>query len=159
MWLLFFSKQMKHLVTIFAALLCLACNNHEEQLPQTAVPDDSTPLFIEVTEITATSACVTITPKDSQLLYYFDTLRADYFKVYNEVYGFQCFIDGTLNTLMNTHSLSKEEILETFLFSGTTNRQFTTLTPQSDYYAIAMGIDPSGTITTTVIALPFSTTE
>ena len=111
---------MKHffkLVVLSFLLLVTACNKggdeiHNEDKPDTPEqPETKAPFKVEVIDITATAARVSVTPTDKGSKYYFDLLRAEYYKEYNEEFGFQRFIDNTIKNLMESNNFTKDEVL------------------------------------------------
>lgn len=131
--------------------------------PQPEQPEDKpateAPFTIEVLDITATEARVSVSPDDKSAKYYFDILRELYYNEYNDKFGFQRFIDNTINGLMTSNSMTKEDVLKRILSSGDDSYGFTGLEAGSVYYAVAMGIDEDGKITTDIAVQKFSTTE
>jgi hypothetical protein len=152
-------KTLLKLLYIFVALsICFSCEEREGNTdPNPDVPQDVSPFSIEVVDIKARSAKVTINPADKTAKYFSDVLRAEYYTAYNEQFGFQRFIDMTINSLMATNSTTKEEVISQILTSGSTSSTFTNLDTDSQYYAVAMGIDEDGKITTQTVAMPFKT--
>ena len=157
---------MKHffkLVVLSFLLLVTACNKggdeiHNEDKPDTPEqPETKAPFKVEVIDITATAARVSVTPTDKGSKYYFDLLRAEYYKEYNEEFGFQRFIDNTIKNLMESNNFTKDEVLSRILSAGDDSYGFTNLSADTEYYAVAMGIDSKGLITTDIISVKFST--
>ena len=150
--------------TVFAAFMFLvACGGGEnigsgnENNPDPEIPAEKSPFRVEVLDITATAARVSVFPTEKKAKYYFDILQANYYNEYNEQFGFQRFIDNTINSLMKANSMTKEDVLSRILSVGDDSYGFTTLKADSEYYAVAMGIDESGMITTKIVAVPFKT--
>ena len=148
---------MKRFIISIFALLCGACTNGVDDPVGAIMPGDSTPFNIEVADITATSAHVTVTPKDKSAKYYFDLLSADNFDLYNTQFGFQRFVNSCINNLMEIKSMTKEEVLELVLLSGDNSHTFSDLNADSDYHAVVIGTNNEGIINTDVISLPFKT--
>ena len=151
---------MATLKTIFIstlALLCGACTNGVDDPVGAIRPGESTPFYLEVTEITATSAQVSVIPKDKTAKYHFDVLTADYFDLFNDQYGFQRFVDSCIKNLMEIKAMTREEVLELMLLTGDNSHIFSDLSTDSNYHAVVIGTDDSGTISTDVITLPFKT--
>ncbi len=150
--------------TVFSAFMFLvACGGGEnigsgnENNPDPEIPTEKSPFRVEVLDITATAARVSVFPTEQKSKYYFDILQANYYNEYNEQFGFQRFIDNTINSLMTANSMTKEDVLSRILSVGDDSYGFTTLKADSEYYAVAMGIDESGMITTKIVAVPFKT--
>ena len=152
----------------FTTLFFVACNtaqtpgtdsddNNTEEPVNPDKPQSETAFTIEVVDITATAARVTVAAKDGKGKFYFDILREEYYNNYNDRLGFQNFIDYTVASLMESNGMSKEDVLSRILSSGNDSYGFTGLEAGSVYYAVAMGVNDSGTITTDVAVVKFST--
>ena len=98
-----------------------------------------------------------ITPKSKYIKYYFDVLRADYYRVYHEQYGFQRFINATINALTTKENISTDEALSTLLSMGNATYDFNSLDPDTEYYVVVIGLDINGRITTEVYSKSFNT--
>lgn len=157
-------------IIISASLLVAACGSSDEipttegenngtEQPEPELPQSKAPFTIEVLDITPTAARVSIFPESDKTKYYFDILREQYYNEYNDKFGFQRFIDNTVNNLMNANSMTKEQVLSRILSAGDDSYGFTGLEAGSVYYAVAMGIDDSGLITTNIAVKKFSTKE
>ena len=154
----------------FTTLFFVACNtaqspdtdsdnNNTEEPVNPDKPQSETAFTIEVVDITATAARVTVAAKDGKSKFYFDILREEYYNNYNDRLGFQNFIDYTVASLMESNGMSKEDVLSRILSSGNDSYGFTGLEAGSVYYAVAMGVNDSGAITTDVAVVKFSTLE
>ena len=145
-------------IILLSLFCCTACGGKEQSgNDQTDTSEEVAEFAIAVSDITATSARVAITPKSKYIKYYFDVLRADYYRVYHEQYGFQRFINATINTLTTKDSISKDEALALLLSTGNTSYNFTSLDPDTEYYVVVMGIDINGQISTEVYSESFNT--
>lgn len=164
-------RQLFSFVTILATLLFTACggediptnNNNNDGTEEPVDPDKPKPesaFTIEISELSATGARVTVAAKDSKSKFYFDILREEYFNNYNDRLGFQNFFDNTVQGLMTSNSMSKEDVLSRILSSANDSYGFTGLEAGSVYYAVAMGVDEkSGLLTTDVEVEKFTTLE
>ena len=164
-------RQLFSFVTILATLLFTACggediptnNNNNDGTEEPVDPDKPKPesaFTIEISELSATGARVTVAAKDSKSKFYFDILREEYFNNYNDRLGFQNFFDNTVQGLMTSNSMSKEDVLSRILSSANDSYGFTGLEAGSVYYAVAMGVDEkSGLLTTDVDIVKFTTLE
>lgn len=132
-------------------------NNENGSTNNPEQPEKVAPFKVEVLDITATTARVSVSPESKGEKYYFDLLREEFYNEYNDKYGFQQFIDKTINDLMTANSLSKAEVLQRILSAGDDSYGFTNLNAGCKYYAVAMGIDNNGTINTEIVSQPFST--
>lgn len=152
-------------VVVCATLISPACSDKNPTEPEspneqpTPAPTKA-PFKLTISEISATTARLSIEPVDKGITYYFDLLREDRFEDYNERKGFQAFFDSTVDWLMNSNSLTKEQVLQRILSSGDDSYGFTELDAGTTYYGVAMGIDKqTGLINTEVIVSKFSTDE
>ena len=164
-------RQLFTYIIIITTLLITACgggkdlpinneNNNDGEIPENPDgPQSEGPFTIKVLDITATSAHVTLVANDYKGRFYFDIIQDKYFNYYNEYLGFQSFLDNTIEGLVTSNGLSKEQVLFQILSSGDDSHSFTGLKAGAVYYAVAMGVDTSGTITTDVTFVKFSTLE
>lgn len=145
-------------IILLSLLYCTACGGKEQSgNDQTDTPEEVAEFAIAVSEITATSARVAITPKSKYIKYYFDVLRADYYRVYHEQYGFQRFINATINALSSKDNITTDEALVLLLSMGNATYDFNSLDPDTEYYVVVMGLDINGWITTEVYSKSFNT--
>ena len=145
-------------IILLSLLCCTACGGKEHSgNNQTDTPEEVAEFAIAVSEITATSARVAITPKSKYIKYYFDVLRADYYRVYHEQYGFQRFINATINALSSKDNITSDEALALLLSMGNATYDFNSLDPDTEYYVVVMGLDINGRITTEVYSKSFNT--
>lgn len=150
---------MKWFFCIAALLFVLLASACGEPTPTPEPEEQESPFLIAITDISATSARVAVFPTDKDSHYYFDLLTAEYYKIYAEQFGFQRFINGTTNTQIAASGATKEEVLDQIVSVGDDSYTFTNLTAETEYYALAFGIDRNGNITTEVISKPFKTTK
>lgn len=148
-------------VAVAAAFVsCTKGGDEPENTPTpTPTPDKKAPFKVEVLDITATEARVSVSPEDKATKYYFDILREEYYTEYNEQFGFQRFIDNTVKSLMETNNMTKEEVLSRILSAGDDSYGFTNLKAGSVYYAVAMGVDNKGLLSTDVVSTKFTTQD
>ena len=163
------TRQLFSFVIILTTLLSTACgggediptngdNNTGTEEPENPVkPQPESPFTIKVLDITATAARVTVAAKSSKEQFYFDILREEYFNNYNDRLGFQAFINNTVQGLMTSNNMTKEEVLSRILSSGNDSYGFTGLEAGSVYYAVAMGVSDTGLLTTDVAIVKFTT--
>ena len=145
-------------IILLSLLCCAACGGGlSNGGNQTDTPEESAEFTIELTDITATSVHVAITPKNRYIRYYFDLLRAEYYRVYNDQYGFQRFVNATINSLTTKEAISKSEALDTLLSTGDISYTFTALEPETEYYVVVMGLDINGQISTEVYSKQITT--
>lgn len=155
-------KNLLAVALIAAFVSCSGSGNSVEPTDEekpTPTPEQVVPFTVEVLDITATEARVSVTPKDKTSKYYFDLLREEFYTEYNEQFGFQRFIDNTIASLMNSNGMTKDEVLKRILSAGDDSYGFTNLKAGSTYYAVAMGIDSNGMLTTDIVSTKFNTQD
>ena len=113
---------------------------------------------IQVTNITATKATVTCTPDPlTGFTYYYDYLpkeEADLLMPTDED-KISYFVQVINEVLANYQDLSLADLID----EGVAEYTFTGLTPLTEYYAIAFGIDASGNVTTKLYKEEFTTQD
>ena len=107
---------------------------------------DSPPLagfLVEVTDITATSATVAVTPEDPTVWYHFAAgARTEYEQHGNNP---QDYAEYYLNTLRQRHPDEPfADLLDANRTQGKGNRPYTDLTPETDYIAFAVAVTEEG---------------
>ncbi len=148
-------------------LISPACSDKGSGLEEPETPNEQpdptptkAPFKLTISEVTATTARLSISPVDKGSTYYFDLLREDIFEEYNERKGFQHFFDSTVDWLIESNSMTKEQVLQRILSAGDDSYGFTNLKAGTTYYGVAMGIDKNrGLINSDVVFTKFSTEE
>lgn len=116
---------------------------------------------IDVTDVTATSATITVTPADPTLTYYFDLLTPDVFDTYSEeeiVADYKAEFDDLIDSYAAygytfTYADVLSEGIDSYTYSGN-------LDPNTEYVAFAVGIDPATfTATTAFDTVHFTTAQ
>lgn len=145
---------------IFISLLALifsACSNGVDGPVSATDPEESSTFDISVTDVTATSARVSVTSTDKAAHYYLEVLRAEYFEVYNTQYGFQRLVDSAINALMTNNELTFNQALDLLLCKGSATKDFSALEPNSSYYAVVIPLALNGHIHSDIVATSFTT--
>lgn len=127
---------------LFAALaagLVTACNDTDEPAPTPPLGG----LAIEVADITATGATITVTPEDPTLWYHFDAVtRAEYEQHGNTP---RSFTEYYLTMLRETHPDTPfADLLDEARTRGKESRSYTNLKPETDYVAFAVAVTEEG---------------
>lgn len=148
---------MKKLIISTLALLCGACSNGVDGPVSAIDPDVSEKFNIEISDVTATSASVSVTSTDKVAHYYLEVLRAEYFEVYNTQYGFQRLVDSAINALMSGSEITLNQALELLLYKGSATKQFSDLQPNTLYYAVVIPLALNGHIHSDIVATSFTT--
>ena len=129
-------KKFIYLLTLVGSLMFVSC--HEEPSPAEVT------LAINVDSITAASALVTVTPSDTNVLYYFDLLSQD---VYEDEYEGNAI--EVANDLINWIIESVEEYQDygydvevvDWLSRGVDEYNFSGLSPETNYVVFAFRVD------------------
>ena len=116
------------------------------------------PFTLKVYDISAVSATVEVQPYDIESPYYMDIINASDF-AQAQKYGFDDYMKYLLGTLEANTGLSRKEVIEMISSYGNDGFIITTLKPETEYYAVAVGINESGMTTTEVIYEAFTTLE
>ena len=111
---------------------------------------------LQIAELSATTARITVVPDNQSEHYYADVLTAEYYNAYAQ-YGLQRFVDATIQSIMATSNSNKQQALQSMLSAGTATHEFTSLEPENAYCAVALYITTEGQIIGDVGTLHFTT--
>ena len=139
-----------------AALNLAACKGSDEDKPANheLVGDGS--FEISITGITTRTAEVDVV-YSADGRFYFDVLEEEYYLEYKNELGFQQFIDNAVRNAMEYTQGDKEQALNAILSTAADGYSFSSLDPDTSYYAFAMGVDDEGKLTTSVTSKAFRT--
>ncbi len=100
---------------------------------------------LEVENVAAVSASVTVTPSITDATYYYDVLRKEAFDTvdFDDV---QAYFDAEVKRRVDAYSLTETEVIEKMLSVGVQTFNFTSLTALTDYYLIAFAVDAEGKV-------------
>ena len=114
---------------------------------------------ISVTDISSTSANVTVTPSNNDT-YYFDVVDKEFYDSYSNKADIATDYVAYLKEIVAEYTSYGYDIsLSDLLSSGSDTYYFDgNLDPNTDYYAVAFGVSANGTVTTDVTAKAFTTT-
>lgn len=132
--------------------------NKEDENPEEGEKPKETQFKIKVYDITSVSATVEVEPVDTEAPYYTDILSAGDFSQTIE-YGFDDYMKWLLEHLSEKHGKTRNEVIEMISSYGNDGFITTTLDPETEYYAVAVGIDENGMTTTDVVYEKFSTSK
>ena len=111
--------------------------------------------LVSVSNISATGATVSVSPSTTDT-YYFDVLEKEIYDAYTDKKAFAAEYIAEVKDFYESYGYSLADALssgnDTFSFDGL-------LDPNTAYYALAFGVTTSGTITTDVTTLEFTTLE
>lgn len=150
------------MMTAVATLFLAGCDSDDPEVPIDPPPPPPVDEFfnIAVTDITASTAFVTVTPDDDNTGYYFDVLSKEDFGDYeNSPKAFMEFYVDWLQE--NNPTFTLDEILEQILSTGVDSYEFSKLKAETEYLVFAVKVNDDGTIPEegstaefTTIALP-----
>ena len=110
---------------------------------------------IAVSDITSSGATVAITPSNSDT-YYFDVIEKDYLDYYTDKKDFATEMVAEIKDYYESYGYTLADALS----SGNDSYSFAgVLDPNTTYYALAFGVTNSGTITTDITTVEFTTLE
>ncbi len=139
----------------FAALVMMGCNNSSTETPS-PTPQEA-PFKLKVYDIAAVTATVEVEPADPKARYHTDVLKKSDFEQ-AQTYGFDDYLAWLTSSLVEQTSSPLNEVVDRISSFGNDGFILTTLTPETEYYAFAVGIDDKGKTTTEVVYERFFTT-
>lgn len=123
-------------------------------------PEPALELSIDVTDITTTTAKVSVTSSDETSSYYFDLFDEEDYQEYGGTpEGIAEFISDLLGYYQSQYpSMTLPQILSQIVSVGNDSYDFDGLTPGMKYYTFAIGVDATtGATTTTAVVKEFTT--
>ncbi len=151
-------NRLKLFFSILALAACTftACDDDDTVAPiPPAPPVEVVTLQIELSEPTSTSVKMTVTPSDEQLTYYFDVIQKSLFETEHNS-DWKTYVAGMIKYLTDEGKTLAESIT-LITTTGGSEYEFAELYPNTEYLAVAMGIDREGAISTEVECVPFAT--
>lgn len=144
--LLFFGALMAAITTACTPNPPEPDNNGNKQDTTVVTPPIPVQFDLAVTDITSTSASVTVTPNDNNTLYYYDVLAAEIFTQYSDAEIAELLLEEMKTDYEEYKDEYKEDygvnnFAEAYLSKGTDNWDFSGLNANTDYYAYAFAID------------------
>lgn len=146
---------------LLSALMVLGLTNCsdndpvEQPTPPPPAPSE-TPFTIDVKDVTATMVTVEVAPLDTKAGYYMDVLsEANFLEAQKS--GIDSYLLWMISNLTEQQGLTLEETLKMITSYGNDGFYLTSLKPDMNYYAIAVGINEQGLSTTEVVSVPFRT--
>lgn len=113
------------------------------------------PYNVSVSDITAVSAVVNVVPDNDDEPYYFDILtKADYDAAGGDL---SAIMNEFIQYLEGIYGSSGSEVASMLQSHGQDRDNFDGLTPDTEYYAFAIGLSDDGTVGTDVSVVPFRT--
>lgn len=150
------------MMTAVATLFLVGCSSDDPEPEPVPPPPPPVDKFfdIAVTDITASTAFVTVTPDDNATRYYFDVLSKEDFADYEN--SPKAFMEFYLDWLQeNNPTFTLDEILEQILSTGEDSYEFSKLKADTEYLVFAIKVSDDGTLPEegeteafTTIALP-----
>ncbi len=151
--------------TLLASVLLLAVACGDNPAPEVVPPNvdppqppapAEAPFEVRVLDVTAVMATVEVEPLDKTAGYYMDVLSEHNFKE-AEKSGIDSYLQWMIANLTESMDMTFEEVMEMITSYGSDGFYLTTLLPDMNYYAIAVGINEQGMATTEVVSVPFRT--
>ncbi len=144
----------------FSAFFFVACDDNDlvaPPVPPVDPPVEEVTLKIELSEPTANSVKMTVTPSDDQTTYYFDVIRKSLFeKEHNS--DWKTYVEGMIRYLTD-EGKTLAEAITVITTTGVCEYEFKELHPDTEYLAVAMGINREGNISTGVECVSFATSD
>lgn len=123
------------------------------QKPQ---PSDCT-FTITVSDIDASEASVRFVPSDQGTRYFYAVLEKELFDKAQAGEGIFADDQAFFAYMAQMDNQTLEQTIRQMTVVGTKNQRYISLTPETDYYAYAYGLEPDGFVTTELYAEPFRT--
>ncbi len=133
-------------------------NPDDPQNPSDTTKPAGELFLIELTDLNATGVNMRVEPVDYNGGYYFDVVKIDTYDYCFE-YGWQGFMDYTVNSVAESNMMTPEEVLRGITSFGADEWTFMGLDYNTDYYAVVMGIDSVGTVCTEIVSKAFKTPD
>lgn len=141
------------LLSLFAtAFFTVGCNDDK-------VDEISTdPFTVSVTDISAVSARITVTPHDNHTPYFFGTVAKSAFQ---QDYGadWQSYVERVIAQLREDSGKSVAETVSEIVVRGVQSELAESLEPETEYLAFAMQLDAHGRIVATTATREFTTLQ
>lgn len=116
------------------------------------------PFTMKVYDVTSVSATVEVEPYDTDAPYYMDIITAADF-AQAQKYGFDDYMTYLLETMEANTGKGRQEVIEMISSYGNDGFIITTLNPETEYVAVAVGISETGMTRTEVVCEAFTTLE
>lgn len=138
----------KNLFLMMGAIVALSlvgCNK-EQGGGNEPEPEKTVAFNIQVTDITATTANVTVEPSDTNAYYYYDVLDAALFDQYTEDSIAAILLSNMADQweqmgAIYEQYLGIDNMIDAFMSKGNDGYEYSELTPNTDYIAFAFQID------------------
>lgn len=151
-------KRFLLLATLLPVLFLAGCSSSDPVEPQNQpiVNPPEAPFTIDVKDVTATMVTVEVTPLNAEAGYYMDVLsESNYLEAQRS--GIDSYLIWMVGNLTESMEIELAEAIRMMTSYGNDGFYLTSLKPDSNYYALAVGIDEKGLSTTEVVAVPFRT--
>ena len=113
---------------------------------------------ITVTDIAASEAVVQVVPSDDETRYFYAVLEKETFdKAQSEEGGIFAADMVFFEYMAQMDNLTVEQTINQLTTKGGNTMRYVSLSPETDYYAYAYGLEPDGFVTTELYAEPFRT--
>lgn len=129
----------KYFYLFVAAVAALAMTSCDKNKPED--PGKGANFTIKVSDITTLSATVTVTPKDTSALYYFDCLPKELLEEYTDEELLEEELSYLLQMVEFYNAYGLAVSFEDFLSKGEDSYDFDKLDPETEYVAFAFLVD------------------
>lgn len=144
----------KNYLPLLALFLAAGCSDDDPTPP----PAPEGAFTVDVRSITRTEATVVVSPKDSAMPYTFDVIEKEALEK-NYKGSVEAVVRGYIDYMTQEEGASLPEVLASMRSVGDDYYDFTTLDPETDYVAYAIGLDDSGVCTTAATTRAFRTAD
>ncbi len=110
-----------------------------------------------ITEVTETSALLTVTPSDPNATYYFDNMSIEEFETFSDPNDIRDFCVDFYVELGAEEGLTPEESMEIMVSTGVDSWRPTAMVPGGEYLVFAFGVNIDGTYTTDIMYQTYQT--
>ena len=158
-------KKLFNFMLVVLAACGISCSNlgDENTMPGNGGNDNNdnggdtnvtTTFVVEISDITPLGAYVSVTPSDNAASYYFDVVSKEEMGKYVDAKALAKVMISNLKEYCESY----EQTLADVLSKGVDGYNYISyFTPNTEYYALAFGVDADGMITTDVTIEPFTT--
>lgn len=145
-------------LALVGAVFAAACSDSSDEVvptPPQPTPQPEESFVIELGVPTAVSVNVTVTPADDEALYYYDVLPKE---ILNEHHSgdLAVYMKNMMAEAVKNFG-SVEEALARLADTGVQHYNFQKLTPDTEYWAFAAGLDAQGEVNTEIVSTAFKT--
>lgn len=143
------------LLPLLTMLFAAGCNN-DDPTPPVPVPEGV--FSVDVRSITRTEATVVVTPEDKTLPYTFDVIEKEEFEKYYKG-SVEAIVRSYIEYMTQEEGFTLAQVLEGMRSVGDDYYDYSSLDPQTDYVAYAVGLSDTGACSTVATTKEFRTAD